>query len=255
MEFMTMTPELLETEHICCALGAKAYEEAVSGKKSWLKDRMAEGLVFYRLNERAKVFIEYLPAEAAWVPVDAPNFMMINCLWVSGKYKGQGYGRRLLEHCIEDARNRGMDGIVHVLAGKKMPYLSERKFFLHHGFRIVDEAGPYYELAVLQWNDSAPQPLFRQESRSLAVDQPGIVVYYTQQCPFAFGVLQEWRAAAAERGIPFCAHLLNSREEAQRAPVPWTTFAFFYNGKYVSHEMMSRGKFERMLDGMPGGNQ
>ncbi|RCX16763.1 acetyltransferase (GNAT) family protein [Fontibacillus phaseoli] len=250
MEMVEMTPEMLDREHICCALGAKSYEEAVHGKKNWLKDRMTEGLVFYRLDERAKVFIEYLPAEAAWVPVDAPNYMMINCLWVSGKYKGQGYGRLLLEHCIEDARNRGMDGIVHVLSGKKLPYLSDRKFFLHHGFRVMDEAGPYYELAVLKWNAAAPDPIFRDTAKSLTVDEPGVVIYYTPQCPFASGILPEWKQAAEERGIPFGAYPFRTREEAQGAPAPWTTFAFFYNGRYISHEMMSRGKFEKYLDGM-----
>ncbi len=47
---------------MCCALGAKQYASAVTEKKQWLLERMEEGLVFYRLNERAKVFIEYIPA-------------------------------------------------------------------------------------------------------------------------------------------------------------------------------------------------
>lgn len=252
MELIEMTPERLDREHICCALGAKAYEEAVNSKKSWLKDRMAEGLTFVRLNERAKVFIEYLPAEAAWVPVHAPNYMMINCLWVSGRYKGQGYARKLLERCMADARERGMDGVVHMFSDKKMPYLSERKFFLHHGFEVVDEAEPYYELAVLRWNDAAPLPSFKETARALTVNEEGLVVYYTPQCPFAAGVLQDWQAVAEERGIPFRAHRIMSREEAQKAPAPWTTFAFFYNGRYVGHEMMSRKKLEQILEGVAG---
>lgn len=67
--FIQITKSNIETEHICCALGAKQYEHAVSEKKKWLTERMDEGLVFYRLDERAKVFIEYLPAEMAWVPM------------------------------------------------------------------------------------------------------------------------------------------------------------------------------------------
>lgn len=82
---------------------------------------MDEGLVFYRLNERAKVFIEYLPAELAWVPIQAPNYMYINCLWVSGKYKNNGHAKQLLDYCKNDALSRGMDGIVHI-TGKKKNY-------------------------------------------------------------------------------------------------------------------------------------
>lgn len=46
-----------------------------------------EGCTFLRLDEQAKIFIEYGPAEDAWLPIDAPNYMNIGCFWVSGKYK------------------------------------------------------------------------------------------------------------------------------------------------------------------------
>lgn len=47
MGYMEITKDNIENEHICCALGAKQYEQAVSEKKSWMTDRMDEGLVFY----------------------------------------------------------------------------------------------------------------------------------------------------------------------------------------------------------------
>ncbi|MFB6364074.1 histidine phosphatase family protein [Paenibacillus elgii] len=34
---------------------------------------------FCALDAKGKVFIEYLPAENAWVPIDAPHYMFINC--------------------------------------------------------------------------------------------------------------------------------------------------------------------------------
>ena len=34
-------------------------------KKEWMKQRLEEGLVFYRSEERGKCFIEYIPAENA----------------------------------------------------------------------------------------------------------------------------------------------------------------------------------------------
>ncbi len=77
MEYIELTRDNIDDNHICCALGTKQYEDAVNEKKSWLKDRMIDGLVFYRLNERAKVFIEYLPAEEAWVPVSAPLLCLL----------------------------------------------------------------------------------------------------------------------------------------------------------------------------------
>ncbi|SDB44292.1 GyrI-like domain-containing protein [Butyrivibrio sp. INlla16] len=57
----------------------------VSSKKAWLADRFDEGLVFLKSVERGKCFIEYIPAEHAWNPIEAPGYMYIDCLWVSDK--------------------------------------------------------------------------------------------------------------------------------------------------------------------------
>lgn len=246
MAFVQITREKLETEHICCALGAKSYENAVSEKKKWLSERMEEGLVFYRLDERAKVFIEYLPAESAWVPINAPNYMYINCLWVSGRYKNHGYARQLLNYCRADALERGMDGIVHIVGKKNYPYLSEKRFFEHMGFEIVDQAEPYFQLAAWRWSEEAVAPSFAiQGTRS--PDPAGVSIYYTAQCPFAVGMLDELRQAAEDQGVPFRAHRITTREEARRAPMVWTTSGLFYNGKFITHEIWSTNKFRQFL--------
>ena len=62
MDYIQITKDNIEKEHICCAMSGK---QSVM-KKEWLKQRFAEGLVFYRSTERGKCFIEYIPAENAW---------------------------------------------------------------------------------------------------------------------------------------------------------------------------------------------
>ncbi|CAH0346586.1 N-acetyltransferase [Bacillus sp. CECT 9360] len=246
MSYIQVTKDNIATEHICCALGAKQYEQAVVEKKKWLTDRMDEGLVFYRLNERAKVFIEYLPAEMAWIPISAPNYMYINCLWVSGKYKNNGYAKQLLDHCKTDAMERGMDGIVHIVGKKKQPFLSESHFFEHMDFELVDEAAPYFQLAVLKWNDQAAIPAFKNQLKAPVIEK-GVAIYYTAQCPFAVGVLEDLREVAVSRGVSFQAHRLTTKEEAQNAPTIWTTFGLYYDGEFITHEIMSPTKFEKLL--------
>ena len=243
-----MTSNQIEQEHICCALGAKQYEQAVIEKKKWLMDRIHDGLVFYRLNERAKVFIEYLPAQHAWAPIEAPNYMYINCLWVSGKYKNQHHASRLLEKCIKDAKAQGMDGIVHIVGKKKLPFLSDKRFFEHLGFKIVDYAAPYFELAVYKFNDVAVEPSFKLHTSDLKSQSDGIIIYYTAQCPFAVGVINDLRDATVKNGIPFHAYQITTKEEAQNGPIIWTTFGLFYNGQFVTHEIMSVNKFEKFLN-------
>ena len=54
---------------------------------------------------------------------------------------------------------------------------------------------------------------------------------------------------ARENGVPFRAIHLQSKEEAQNAPTPVTTYALFYNGEYLTNEQMNDKKFLKILQG------
>jgi hypothetical protein len=74
----------IDTEHICCAITDKKGEHCVSSKKAWLRDQFEHGLVFKKLEARGKVFIEYIPAEHAWCPIDAAGY--IYSLFIDGRF-------------------------------------------------------------------------------------------------------------------------------------------------------------------------
>ena len=74
MDYVRVTKENIESEHICCAISSDR-DIQVSSKKAWLSDMFDEGLVFLKSSERGKCFIEYLPAENAWVPIKAEKYM------------------------------------------------------------------------------------------------------------------------------------------------------------------------------------
>ena len=94
MEYIRVTNENIDKEHICCAI-SNNNDIQVSSKKDWLNERFDEGLVFLKSKERGKCFIEYIPAENAWNPIVADSYMDINCLWVDGSFKDV-YKRQLL---------------------------------------------------------------------------------------------------------------------------------------------------------------
>ena len=48
MEYIRVTKENLEKEHICCAISNNK-DIQVSSKKAWLADRFDEGLVFLKI--------------------------------------------------------------------------------------------------------------------------------------------------------------------------------------------------------------
>ena len=117
MNLIQITPENRETEHICCAISNER-DCQVQAKKAWLAKRLEEGLVFLKGDVRGKCFIEYIPAEHAWAPIEAEGYMYIDCLWVSGQFKGHGYSSLLLDECIRDAKEKGRRGLA-VLSSEK----------------------------------------------------------------------------------------------------------------------------------------
>ena len=73
-EYINLTLENIENEHLCCIIRNKKKHPGVEEKRKWLSDRLKEGHVFRKLNEKATVFIEYAPLETAWVPIIGNNY-------------------------------------------------------------------------------------------------------------------------------------------------------------------------------------
>lgn len=243
MELKRVNLENLDAEHICCAISDKKGEPCVSSKKQWLRERMKEGLVFLKLDVRGKVFIEYLPAEAAWAPIEAPGYLYIDCFWTSGKYKGQGYGDALLEECIADGKAQGKAGLTVLSTKKKMPFFSDPSYLKYKGFMVADTCDPYYELLYLPFAADAFVPKFRPSVKKAAVPKDGWILYYTNQCPHTAKYVPVLENLAAERGIAFKSIRLDSREAAQNAPNPFTTYALFRDGAFVTNEIQSEKGF------------
>lgn len=247
MELIKITHENLETEHICCAISSNKDCQVLS-KKSWLKERLDEGLVFLKCNVRGKCFIEYIPAEYAWVPIEADGYMYIDCLWVSGQFKGQGYSNLLLKECIRDAKAKGKKGLTVLSSQKKRGFLSDSKYLKYKGFSTADTAEPYFELMYLPFDETAAKPCFKPHIKvKPEVSKEGIVLHYTNQCPFTAKYVPLLEEAAKKKKIPFQAIHLITGQQARNAPSPFTTFSLFYNGEFVTHEILSEKKFEKLL--------
>lgn len=245
MDIITLTRENLEYEHICCAISNKADCQVVS-KKAWLSARLDDGLVFKKADARGKCFIEYIPAEKAWAPIKADGYIYINCLWVSGQLKGHGNGGMLLNECIRDSREKGKNGLVALSSPKKKPFLSDPDFLKHSGFTVADTAQPYFELLYLPFGDFT-QPKFTEKARSPHIGEQGFVLYYTHQCPYTAKYVPLIEAVAAKRAVPFKTVQITSREEAQNAPAPFTTYSLFLNGNFITNEILSDKRFEQLL--------
>ncbi len=238
-EFITLTKENIYKEHICCAISDKKCVESYEAKKEWLKREFDNGYVFRRLNERAKVFIEYGPAEKAWIPVTAPNFLMLNCFWVAGQFKGKGYAKALLQSAIDDAKAQKKDGLVTVAGTKKMHFMSDTKWLLKQGFETVEKLPYGFSLLVMKLNPKAKNPSFNKSVKNGETpEKNGLTAYYTNRCPYSeYNVNVELTKTAKKRKLELKIIKLETMKQAQSAPTPATIFSLFYNGKFVTTDI------------------
>lgn len=236
--------------HLCCAIGDDPENRArADSKRAWLEAEFGNGLVFKRLDERGKVFIEYQPIETAWKPLEGANILVINCLWVSGRFKGQGWAVRLLEECLADARAQGRDGIAVVSGSKKKPFLTDKSFYLAQGFQTVDSAPPWFELLFLPLVSGALAPRFTKRVRTGAGGNPaGFTFVWSRQCPFMESVVASMAAQARERGHPVETIRLESAAQARELGSPFGTLGIWWHGRLLTHELMPPEKFARELD-------
>ncbi len=238
-KLIELNTENISEEHICCAISDKKCSESYQAKKDWLTKEFNNGYVFRRINTRAKVFIEYGPAENAWVPITAPNYLNINCFWVSGKYKKNGYGKELLNTAIQDVKKQGKDGLVTVVGTKKFHFMSDTKWFLRQGFEEVDKISSGFSLLVKKLDKKSENPIFNETVKSgKCPEKNGIVVYYSNRCPFTeFHVKNSLLETAEKRKLLLKIIKLETKEQAQAAPSPATIFSLFLNGKFVTTDL------------------
>ena len=239
----------IDCEHICCAISDKKGENCVGSKKEWMRARFADGLVFKKLDERGKVFIEYIPAEYAFAPIEAPEYMYINCFWVSGKYKGQGYANELLDACIKDAKAKGKAGLVVLTSDKKRPFLSDPGYLKYKGFAVCDTAQPYFRLMYLPFESEAATPKFKPQAKSGTIADEGIVIYYSHQCPHTEKYVNIVDNSARKNDIKLKTLKIETVAQAQNAPTPFTTYALFKDGRFITQEILTEKKFLKIAGG------
>lgn len=237
--YINLSCENIDSEHICCAFSDKKCKDSYQLKKQWLKQEFQNGYVFRRLDERAKVFIEYGPAENAWVPVTAPNYIHIGCFWVSGKYKKRGHGKELLQDAIETADSQKRDGLVTVAGKKKFHFMSDTKWLLMQGFEIIEELPSGFCLLALNLRKPKKAPHFNQSVKTGRIDkQRGCVAYYSNRCPYSeYHVKGSLAESCKNRGIPLETIKIETLEQARSAPTPATIFSLFFNGEFVTTDI------------------
>ena len=244
-EFINLTADSLAGEHLCCIIRTKKPHPGVEAKRQWLADRLREGHVFRKLNAKATVMIEYAPLETAWTPVVGDNYIYLYCLWVAGEAKGRGYGRKLMEDCIADAKAKGKSGICMLGARRQKGWLSDQSFAKKFGFETVDSTDDGYELLALSFDGTTPR--FAPGAKKQAIDSAELTVYYDMQCPYIVQCVDTLRRYCEANGIPASFILVDTLEQAKALPCVFNNFAVFYKGRFETVNLPGVQSIERIL--------
>lgn len=244
-EYVTLTKENIDAEHLCCIIRSKKPHPGVEKKREWLRERLSDGHVFRKFDAKGCAFIEYAPLETAWVPIEGDNYYYIYCLWVTGDLKGTGTGKKLLESCIADAKENGKSGICMLGAKKQKAWLSDQSFAKKFGFVTVDETDSGYELLALSFDGTSPH--FCKTAKQEKIDSEDLTVYYDYQCPFILQRVETLRSYCEEQGISSSFIEVDSLEKAKGLPCVFNNFAVFYRGKLETVNQIDPKYAERLL--------
>jgi L-amino acid N-acyltransferase YncA len=221
-------------------------------KRAWLEERFAEGLRIKIVREAGKRagFIEYAPGEFAWRAVNAPNYLVVHCMWVVGRGKGRGHGSRLLSEAIADARALGKYGVAMVTS--RRPWLAGSPLFLKHGFEPAGEAPPSFELLVTRFGD-APLPTFPDDwDRRLGHYGRGLTVVRSGQCPYLDAATQAALAAALGVGVPAqVVELASARDVQASAPSAYGVYGVVYDGRLLTYRPCGKRDIVELLPQTP----
>jgi len=217
-----------------------------AAKVAWLEGRFREGLryiLFRDEREKPLAFLEYVPGEFAWRPVDANGWLFVHCLWVypRGQRIG-GLGSRLIQACVAEAGRAKATGVAALVSDG--PWMVGREIFLANGFEAIAEADRF-QLVVHRLKRGA-EPRFR-DIRGRMARSRGLRLVTCAQCPMLAKSVSDLTEMAADHGLELKVTRLASAREAQRAPSYYGVYNLLWNGRLLSDHYVSRGRFRNLL--------
>ena len=150
-----------------------------------------------------------------------------------------------MEYVINDAKKKGKQGVCVISSKKKKSYLADKKFFLKYGFEVVDQIEDY-ELLSLSFNHQKPS--FCKNVKQMVIASNHITIYYSPQCPFTLNCIHEIKEYIKGCNIQVDFIKIDTLEKAKNIPCIFNNWAVFKNGKYVSHILLNKKGFEKLLN-------
>jgi ribosomal protein S18 acetylase RimI-like enzyme len=245
IRIINVTPENVPETGVCCIKNRKA--PGFKAKVDWFQKKCNEGVRIKLAQDEAGKevgFIEYAPAEAAWRPIDAPDYLFIHCIAVYSKaLRSQGLGRALIQKCVEDAKELGKAGLCTMTS--KGAWVADKSLFEKAGFVEVDKRGRF-ELMALKLKNDALDPQLIDWTQFQEAYQ-GWHLVYADQCPWHEKSVKDLSTAAVEHGIELNVWKMERPEEAKEAPSGFGVFSLLHDGRLLEDHYISKTRFLNIL--------
>ncbi len=164
--------------------------------------------------------------------------MVIHCIWVIGKNKNKGYGTKLLEKVITEAKNANMDGVaVMTIREKKGGWSPKSRLFEKNNFIAYDTILDAFDLYALKIKKSADDPKFFPIKEASEEFQKGTHVCVSYQCPYMVGTIESLKKITeSDFNDELHIHEMEECDDVREFGFhPYGTFHIIHNGQYITH--------------------
>ena len=245
LQIIDVTPTNINEHGMFCIKDPKS--AGFKQKSEWYSKTYEQGLrMKIAQNDTGEKigFIEYVPAEFAWRPVDAPGYMFIHCMFIyPNKNKKLGYGSLLVKECEKDAKAIGKVGVA--VMTSKGAWITNKSLFLKNGFEEVDKNGRF-ELCVKKFDKSAPTPkLIKWQDQQT---DSGWSLQYSDQCSWHAKAVEVLKDTAKKQNINLKVSKIATAKEAQNAPTGFGVFNLIKDNKRIEDHYISKRRFENILE-------
>lgn len=244
-KIVEVIPSNVSTEGLFCSKDTSY--AGFQAKQHWFEVQSASGASIRIVrNDQGKqlAFIEFMPGKIAWRPVNADNYLFIQCMFVYSKSdRNQGLGAELIKICEEQAAMLGLDGVCTLASDGA--WIHDNRMFLKNGYSVIQTKGRY-ELLVKCFNEIAKPPSLIDWDKDLP-EYNGWHLVYANQCPWHAKAADVLIKVAKEVGIDLQITILTKPEQIKSAPSGFGVFSLIKDGKLLEDHYISETRFRNIL--------
>jgi len=245
IRLLDVTSENVTETGVFCIKNKKA--PGYKTKLDWFKSKLNNGLrikIAQDENDKQIGFIEYIPSELAWRPINASNYLFIQCIVVFDKAaRSKKIGSELIKACEVDAKQQNKEGVCTMTSDGV--WMANKTLFEKNGFTVADTQDRF-ELMYKAFSNKSHTPEFIDWTKQ-AKKFMGWHLFYANQCPWHIKSVKDLEKTAAMNGIDLLITKLSTPEVAQSSPSGFGTFSLVHNGKLLSDHYISSTRFKNII--------